>query len=239
MTALLQLQLRVVRRWRSAVVLAAVAISVPCAFAQTESKDRTDIAGPSPSASPANASTPAAGQPNDAEMMKQMIELSKLNENHKLLAKMAGSWSFNVTMWMSPDAPPMKSSGTAIRKPIMDGRYFTFDTSGTMKMPGPDGKLQEMQFKGTSLEGYDNVKQKFFATWADNMGTSLMVSEGIYDPPSKTFTFRSQYEPAPGVTIKVREALKLVDDDHQMLEWFEDRGGQEVKTMEINYTRKK
>jgi hypothetical protein len=46
-------------------------------------------------------------------------------------------------------------------------------------------------------------------------------------------------EPMPGVKTKVREVLKIVDSDHHMLEWFEDRGGQEVKTMEINYTRKK
>jgi hypothetical protein len=111
--------------------------------------------------------------------------------------------------------------------------------NGKMKMPGADGKLQDMNFRGHSLEGYDNVKKKFVATWADNMGTGILMSEGTYDPATKSFTYTSEMEPMPGVKTKVREVLKIVDSDHHMLEWFEDRGGQEVKTMEINYTRKK
>jgi hypothetical protein len=38
---------------------------------------------------------------------------------------------------------------------------------------------------------------------------------------------------------QVREVLKIADKDHQTLEWYENRGGQEKKTMEISYTRKK
>jgi hypothetical protein len=43
----------------------------------------------------------------------------------------------------------------------------------------------------------------------------------------------------PGMKQKVREVIKIVDNNHHTFEWYEDRGGQEVKTMEINYTRKK
>jgi len=45
-------------------------------------------------ASPAVASSPVAalsGQPDSAEMMKQMMELAKLNENHQLLVDLAGT----------------------------------------------------------------------------------------------------------------------------------------------------
>jgi hypothetical protein len=38
---------------------------------------------------------------------------------------------------------------------------------------------------------------------------------------------------------QAREVVKLGDKDHMTLEWYENRGGQEEKTMEINYTRKK
>jgi hypothetical protein len=38
---------------------------------------------------------------------------------------------------------------------------------------------------------------------------------------------------------KIREVVKLTDKDHMQLEWYEDRGGKEAKTMEIDYTRKK
>ena len=32
-----------------------------------------------------------------------MMEMSKLNENHKLLADMNGSWNYSIKMWMNPD----------------------------------------------------------------------------------------------------------------------------------------
>jgi hypothetical protein len=97
---------------------------------------------PSPMSAPSSSGNQAApsGSPNEAEMMKQMMELSKLNENHKLLASLAGTWSNSVQMWMTPGAPSSKSSGTFFTKSIMDGRYFVTNVTGQMKMPGPDGK---------------------------------------------------------------------------------------------------
>jgi hypothetical protein len=186
-----------------------------------------------------SAAASPAGQMNDAEMMKQMMELAKLNENHKLLAELAGTWKYEVKMWMAPDAPPMMSKGTAVRKPIMDGRYFVVNVTGNMKMPGADGKMKDFEFKGMSIEGYDNVQKKFVGTWADNMGTGIIMSTGTYDPATKSFTYNSEMEMMPGMKTKVREVVKVVDADHHNFEWYEDRGGQEVKTMEINYTRKK
>jgi hypothetical protein len=108
-----------------------------------------------------------------------------------------------------------------------------------MDMPGPDGKVQSMTFKGHGLEGYDNVKKKFVGTWMDNMGTGIMMSQGDYDPSTKTFTYNSEVEMMPGMKTPIREVLKINDKDHMTFEWYENRGGQDVKTMEINYTRSK
>ena len=183
----------------------------------------------------------ASGQPNDAEMMKQMMEMAKLNENHKLLASLDGTWSFVTKMWMDGDTSkkPEESKGTAVRKSIMDGRYVVMNVTGNMEMPGPDGKMKKMTFKGQGTEGYDNVKKKFVGTWVDNMGTGIMTSEGDYDPATKTFTYTGETEMVPGMTQKIREVVKLDDKDHMTFEWYEDRGGKEAKTMEIDYTRKK
>jgi Protein of unknown function (DUF1579) len=192
--------------------------------------------------SPAAATSPAAassGQPNQQEMMKQMMEMSKLNENHKLLSGLDGNWTYTIKFWMNPDpnAPPQQSKGTAVRKSIMDGRYVMMDVSGKMEMPGPDGKKKEMTFKGHAIEGYDNIKKKFVGSWIDNMGTGIQFSEGTYDPTTKTFTFNMEMEPVPGMKSQVREVLKVPDNNHMMLEWYETQDGQEKKTMEINYTR--
>ena len=57
--------------------------------------------------------------------MKQMMEMSKLNENHKLLTDLDGNWNYTIKMWMNPDpnAKPQESKGTATRKSVMGGRY--------------------------------------------------------------------------------------------------------------------
>ncbi len=73
----------------------------------------------------------------------------------------------------------------------------------------------------------------------DNMGTGVMMSEGDYDPATKTFTYDSRIRGYSWDEAKIREVVKIVDKDHHTFEWYEDRGGKEAKTMEINYTRKK
>jgi hypothetical protein len=174
--------------------------------------------------------------PSEAEMMKQMMELAKLNDNHKVLAATAGTFSYVVKMWMDPKAKPSESTGNATRKAIMDGRYVTGEYSGSFKMPGADGKMKDMNFKGMSLDGYDNVKKKFVSTWIDNMGTGIMMLDGTYDAATKTFTYAGDYEMAPGMKSKVREVIKTTDKGMTM-EYYEDRGQGEMKSMEINYTR--
>jgi Protein of unknown function (DUF1579) len=171
--------------------------------------------------------------------MQKMMKLGKPGENHKLLAGMAGNWSYTVKMWMDPTAKPQESKGTATRKAIMDGRFFIAEHSGKFQMPGADGKMKDMNFKGMAIEGYDNVKQKFVVAWIDNMGTMILNSEGTYDATAKTFTYTAQCEMMPGMPVRIREVIKVVDNDHHNFEWYEDRGTGEAKTMEINYTRKK
>ena len=210
-------------------ILSATLIAAP-SFAQSPAE--------SPAAATSSAAVPT-GQPNAADMMKQMMEMSKLNENHKLLTDLDGNWNYTIKFWMNPDpnAPPQQSKGTASRKSVMGGRYVMMDVSGKMQMPGEDGKMKDMQFKGMGIEGYDNVKKKFVASWIDNMGTGIQFSDGTYDPATKTFTYTSEMEPVPGMKMPVREVIKVADNNHMALEWYENHGGQEKKTMEINYTR--
>ena len=216
------------------------ALAIVPSFAQTETKEPATLASPATAAAVAAPS----GQPSAEEMqkmMQQMMELSKLNENHKILTDLNGTWNYTVKMWMDGDTSkkPQESKGTAVRKSIMDGRFVEMDVTGKMQMPGPDGKPKEMTFKGHGMEGYDNVKKKFIGTWMDNMGTGILMSEGDYDPATKSLTYTGEYEAMPGMKTAIREVVKLTDKDHMSFEWYENRGGQEMKTMEISYTRKK
>jgi hypothetical protein len=184
-----------------------------------------------------NAASKPEDKPSDAQMMAAMMEMAKPGENHKMLEGGAGSWNYTVKWWMKPDAPPMESTGTTSAKSVMGGRYLISDHTGKMSMPGPDGKIMDMEFKGTGTEGYDNAKKKFVASWIDNMGTGIMSMEGTYDPDTKTLTYIGEEEPMPGMKFNVRQVVKYADKDHHTIEFYEVHGGKETKTMEIDYTR--
>jgi Protein of unknown function (DUF1579) len=190
-------------------------------------------------AAPNSDAKPAGGQPDEAAMMAAMMELAKPGENHKVLEGTVGAWNYNIKFWLSPDpnAPPTESHGTTLTKSTMGGRYFVSENKGMMQMPGADGKMQDVLFQGMAIEGYDNAKKKFVASWIDNMGTGIMQLEGAYDPATRTLTYRSDYEPLPGMITKVRQTTTLTDRDHRTMEYFEQRGDREVKTMEVTYTR--
>jgi len=182
-----------------------------------------------------------SSQPGEAEMMAMMMQLATPGENHKLLAHSVGDWSFKVKMWNNGDtnAAPTESSGSATVKEILGGRFFASDHKGKMQIPGADGKMTDMEFRGMGVEGYDNVKKKFVGSWIDTMGTGIMAAEGDYDAASKTFTYRANVEYMPGMKVSIREVVKIVDNDHHTFEWYENRGAGEMKTMQIDYTRKK
>jgi hypothetical protein len=173
----------------------------------------------------------------DAQAMAAMLELAKPGENHKLLADQAGSWTYKVKWWMRPDAPPMESTGTTSTKSVMDGRYIISEHTGKMQMPGADGNLMEVGFHGMGIEGYDNVKKKFVASWIDNMGTGIQGMEGTYDAAAKTITYQGEEEPAPGVKFSFRQVVRFADKDHRALEYYETHDGKESKVMEITYER--
>ena len=226
------------------VLFAATSLAVSSFAQQTTTSPSTgSFAAPAKPSGGTGASAPT-GQPSAADMqkmMQQMMEMSKLNDNHKLLSSLDGDWDYSIKFWMNPDpnAKPQESKGTATRKSIMGGRYCTMDVSGKMQMPGEDGKMKDVMFKGMGIEGYDNVKKKFVASWIDSMGTGIEFSEGTYDPATKSFTYTSEMEVVPGMKTSVREVIKIADNNHMSLEWYENQGGQEKKTMEISYTKKK
>lgn len=176
---------------------------------------------------------------NDPATMAKMMALAQPGEQHKLLAPLVGNWDYTSKMWMAPGMPPMEAKGKVVREAVLGGRYFIAHASSPMEMPGADGKMEKFDFKGMSVDGYDNVKEKFVSTWIDNMGTGIMVSQGTYDPASKTFTYHGTMEMLPGMKSEMRETIKIVDADHHTFSFYETRGGKEALTMELNYTRQK
>ena len=165
------------------------------------------------------------------EMMKAWTEYMTPGPMHELLSKGAGEWTSDIKMWMDPSQPPTESSGVSEIKSILGGRYF--EGTHTSDFNG-------MEMHGREISGYDNAKKKFFSTWIDNFGTGVMYLEGTYDEGTQTFTYTgNSVDPMTGQDVPVKETIKRIDDDHHHMEMFMTNNGEEFKTMEIDFTRKK
>ena len=165
----------------------------------------------------------------DADAMKKWTEYMTPGEMHKMLSAMDGKWTEEVTLWMDPSQPPMKSTSPMENKMILGGRYQQSNISGS---------FGGMPFEAQSIMAYDNMKKVFISSWIDNMGTGVMQLEGPYDAATKTITLMgSESDPMTGKETKVRQTIKIIDNNTQVMEMFSLTGGKEVKTMEIKVKR--
>lgn len=178
----------------------------------------------------APAQAPAA-DPAQQAMMEAWQKAGTPGTRHAQLAEhFAGTWDTKQTMWMDASAPPMVETGKSVDTAVLGGRQI---------QTAFESRFMDQPFTGIGFTGYDNVRGKYVSTWTDSMSTGVMVSEGEYDPATKTYTFRGQM-PDPtreGATMAVRETIRIVDADHHVMEMFEPHEGQEVRTMQIEYTR--
>ena len=168
---------------------------------------------------------------DSAAMMKAWMEYMTPGEMHKMMAKYNGKFVGEVTMWMTPDGPPSKSTSISENKMAMNGLY---------QISMHKGEFNGMPFEGQSTLAYDNAKKKFISTWIDNMGSGIMVLEGEWDEATKTINFSgSMTDPMTGMECQVRETMKFIDDNNQVMEMYNKSPGmEEYKSMEIKYTRK-
>jgi len=175
--------------------------------------------------------TAPAVDPQMAEMMKKAEEAAAPGAAHKKLEPFVGEWNAEVKMWMSPDAPPTVTKGSAKSTWVMNGRFVQEDFSGEMM-----GK----PFKGMSLTGYDNVRQKYRSVWVDDMSTTIVTSEGDADDAGKVFTFGGNYACAmTGEKNKESTMVyRVLNRDKHVFEMYDLAEGKKIKMMEITYTRK-
>lgn len=171
-----------------------------------------------------------ASAPDAAEMMKKYAEMAAPTAEHKLLASLAGEWEAEVKCHMTGYSNP-GSKGTANSKMILGGRFLQEHFEGDM---------MGQKFKGISLTGYDKSKKMFVATWADDMGTAIFVSEGKADANGKVITMEGKMDDlmTGEKDKKVRTITKILGPDKHTFEMHDLSLGAESKVMEITYVRK-
>lgn len=174
------------------------------------------------------------------------LDYSHPGKYHRLLAELIGEWTFQARRFSgnpNPDSNKviLEFSGSFVRKPFADGRFFFVElTGGKIELPVQDGKMKEGNVQDVETEGYDNVKKKFVFTFINNhIGSGIIYSEGNYDPTTKTISYEYEIEPVPGRKIKVRKLLIFQDNDHYKVEYYNERNSVMIKANERICTRVK
>lgn len=160
-------------------------------------------------------------------------DYTKPTKQHEAMAFEVGTWDAEVSMWMSPDAEPMKNK--AVEKNELLGKMWL--------MSQFEGEFGGEKFTGRSALGYDPIKKKFIGGWVDSMSPFMMQMEGDYDEGTQTLTMMGE-----GIDVMTGKSAKhkLVTEYHSENEktftmYQHDEGGDDEwrKTMEIKYTRRK
>ena len=205
---------------RSLVVLFAVVLAAAWAgwaAAQEEAAAPTAQEGEAPAADPA---------------MEAMMASMAPGAQHAMLGSMAGTWSFTMTFWMEPGAPPQTATGTAERTMAFDGRVLEERVSSD---------IMGMPFQGVGHTGYDNVTGEWWSTWMDNMGTGVILMKGTVDEETHTATWEGEMsDPMAGGKRPMKIVMRHEGPDKEVSEFYGPNpagGGEMVKTMEIVYER--
>jgi hypothetical protein len=165
----------------------------------------------------------------DAGAMKKWTDFMTPGDMHKLLAAATGKWTEEITMWMAPGQPPVKSTSVSEYKMILGGRYQQASISGS---------FNGTPFEAMSLIGYDNMKKMFFSSWIDNMGTGILNSEGPYDAATGTITLiGTEVDPMSGKELRMRETIQMPDNNTMIMVLYIKSGEKEVKNSEIKMKR--
>ncbi len=161
---------------------------------------------------------------SEADMQACMVAGTP-GEMQAILAKGAGRWQGDCTMWMGPGTEPMpKSPGSCVSTMVMDGRYLKTEVAGDMPGMGP--------FMGTGYSGYDNVSGKFVAFWLDNHSTGFMNGTGELSKDGKTMTWNFSYNcPITKKPTIMREIDTWPNDHTMIMDMFatDPKSGKEYK----------
>ena len=161
--------------------------------------------------------------------MQVWMEYMTPGPMHEMLAKSVGDWKTVSKFWMDPAGDPMIVEGTGKTEMILGGRYQKMTHRSTM---------MGMQTEGISTIGYDNATEEFTMTWIDNVGTGTAIAKGKYDENTNSIVMEgTMVDPMSKQEMNIKEVLKFLDNDHQLLEMYLDYNGQEIKSMEIEFTR--
>ena len=153
-------------------------------------------------------------------------------DHHARLQPFEGTFNSEVKMWMGP-GDPMVSTGKITNSWHVDGLYLHQNYVGD-QVEGPFPS-----FKGEGFWGFNTTSNQYEGFWIDNASTTMQIESGNLDDSGKIWEMHSEVKcPQTGQLMQKRSVITLIDNDHNKIEmFFTGPDGNELKSMEINYSR--
>lgn len=152
---------------------------------------------------------------------------------HEQMAREAGVWNAESSLWVAPDAQPVRSKGVETVK-MLGKMWLVSEFQGDM-MGEP--------FEGRGQMTYDPLKKKYVGTWIDTMSPMMMTMSGDYDADTHTLTMMMDgIDASTGKPGTWKTVTRYESEDAKTFEMHapvEGQDGKWWKMMEIKYKRKK
>ncbi|NIM12673.1 MAG: DUF1579 domain-containing protein [Candidatus Aminicenantes bacterium] len=154
-------------------------------------------------------------------------------EKHKHLDYFVGEWeSVQKLFRKSGEAVTRKQEITVVS--LFQGRF----TKAHIKIKAD---IMGIAPEGIVINGYDNYKEEFFSITFGNLGTEYFLTSGKLDKDGKVRIDRGDRKNIyTGEEYKIKAVTTIIDRDNYVYEYYRIASdGNERKTMEITYKRKK
>ncbi len=173
--------------------------------------------------------SPPEMSPEEAAMWAAFEASMTPGDPHAFLAAQAGEFVATVRNFEDPAGEPEVSESQVVRTMELDGRVLREVWSGT---------VMGMPFEGIGRTGYDNVTQRYWTTWTDNLSTGVFVAYGHRDANTGVMEFKGDMpDPMSGKMIPTR-SVATHGDDVETMTMYRVAGGEDIKTMEFEVRRK-
>ncbi len=150
------------------------------------------------------------------------------NEMNRLKADV-GTWDAEVKMFTPGNPEPEVSKGTETN--IMLGDMWLISHF--------KGSAMGSEFQGCGQTGFDPDKKKYVGTWVDSMSPHAMTMEGTWDEATRTLTNLGTGKDPAGNEMKTKMTSVYNKDGSRTFTMYGLMDGQEMKFMEIHYTKSK
>jgi len=166
--------------------------------------------------------------PEEQQMWAAFEASMTPGDPHDFLAGQAGEFVATVKSFEDPSGEPEVSESMVVREMELGGRVLREEWSGT---------VMGMPFKGVGRTGYDNVTDRYWSTWTDNLSTGLFVAYGERLEDGSLEFNGEMPDPVSGAMIPTRSVAKH-GDDVETMDMYRMMGDQEVHIMNFELRRK-